>query len=86
MDPNTPIDQIETEKFVNTIIYMYQDCIQNEVAVDTISTLLNTEAAVNGLNTKALELLYNNEYTYNVMMEIYDVLKNDQDTINVEAC
>ena len=44
------------------------------------------EAAVNGLNTKALELLYNNEYTYNVMMEIYDVLKNDQDTINAEAC
>ena len=65
---------------------MYQDCIQNEVAVDTISTLLSTEAAVNGLNTKALELLYNNEYTYNVMMEIYDVLKNDQDTINAEAC
>ena len=86
LDPNTPIDQIETEKFVNTIIYMYQDCIQNEVAVDTISTLLSTEAAVNGLNTKALELLYNNEYTYNVMMEIYDVLKNDQDTINAEAC
>ena len=86
LDPNTPIDQIETEKFVNTIIYMYQDCIQNEIAVDTVSTLLNTEAAVNGLNTKALELLYNNEYTYNVMMEIYDVLKNDQDTINAEAC
>ena len=86
LDPTTPIEQIETEKFVNTIIYMYQDCIQNEVPVEEMSIDLKTESEVNGLNTKALELLYNNEYTYDVMMEIYEVLKNDQDTINSEDC
>jgi hypothetical protein len=86
LDPTTPIEQIETEKFVNTIIYMYQDCIQNEVPVEEMSMDLKTESEVNGLNTKALELLYNNEYTYDVMMEIYEVLKNDQDTINSEDC
>lgn len=86
LDPTTPIEQIETEKFVNTIIYMYQDCIQNEVPVEEMSMDLKTESEVNGLNTKALELLYNNDYTYDVMMEIYEVLKNDQDTINSEDC
>jgi hypothetical protein len=85
LDPTTPIDQIETEKFVNTIIYMYQDCIQNDVTVDSLSMDLQVESEVNGLSAKALELLYNNEYTYDVMMEIYDVLKNDQDTINSEV-
>jgi hypothetical protein len=85
LDPTTPIDQIETEKFVNTIIYMYQDCIQNDVTVDSLSVDLQVESEVNGLSAKALELLYNNEYTYDVLMEIYDVLKNDQDTINSEV-
>lgn len=84
IDVATPVEEIETEKFVNTLIYMYQDCIQYEVEVDNLSTELRTEAIVNGLDARALDLLYNNDYTYQILMEIYEVLLTDQTNINPE--
>jgi hypothetical protein len=84
VDAATPVEDIETEKFVNTLIYMYQDCIQYEVSVDELSIELKTESIVNGLDARALELLYNNEYTYQILMEIYEVLLTDQSNINPE--
>jgi hypothetical protein len=84
IDAATPVEDIETEKFVNTLIYMYQDCIQYEVNVDELSVELKTESIVNGLDARALELLYNNDYTYQILMEIYEVLLTDQTNINPE--
>ena len=84
IDTATPVEEIETEKFVNTLIYMYQDCIQYEVEVDNISAELKTEAIVNGLDARALDLLYSNDYTYQILMEIYEVLLADQTNINPE--
>ena len=85
LDPTTPIDEIEIEAFVNAIIYIYQCCIQNEVDVNIISANLKNIAKLNSLDPQALDLLYNNDYAYSIMMEIYEVLFNDQETINPEA-
>lgn len=85
LDPNTPVNEIEIEAFVNAIIFIYQCCIQNDVDTSTISTNLKNIAKLNSLEPQALDLLYNDEYTYSIMMEINEVLFNDQETINPEA-
>lgn len=81
---NTPKDQIEIEKFVYSIIYTYQDCIQSGIDCEAISKSVLSAAYANGIPVQACELLYDNDYTREVLMEIYEVLLADQNNINPE--
>jgi hypothetical protein len=82
---DTPPELIETEKFVAALIYAYQDCIQNEIDLCSYTDTLATVTKMNGLEKEAVKKLYENDYTYDILMEIAEVLSNDQDTINPEA-
>lgn len=81
---DTPKDQIEIEKFVYSLIYTYQDCIQSGIECEAVSKSVLSAAYANGIPVQACELLYDNEYTKEVLMEIYEVLLTDQSTINPE--
>jgi hypothetical protein len=81
---DTPAEEVEIEKFVHSIIYTYQDCVKADIDCTTCSELVEITAEVNALDAKACKLLYENEYTYGILMEILEVLINDQENINPE--
>lgn len=84
--PDTPNTEITIEKFVSALIYSYQDCIQNNVPVENLSDPLRTVFDMNSVKPEALELLYNNDYTKEVLVgTIYQTLVDDQDEINKKA-
>lgn len=80
----TPAEEIEIEKFVHSIIYTYQDCVKADIDCTVCSELVKVAAEVNALSSKACSMLYDNEYTYSILMEILEVLLTDQENINPE--
>ena len=84
ISPDTKPEEIEIEKLVNTIMYMYQDCVQNDIDADQISDNLITEAEINNLPTAVLTKFYEDEDLYFIMMDIYAAMSEDQGTINPE--
>ena len=84
ISPDTKPEEIEIEKLVNTIMYMYQDCVQNDIEADQISDNLITEAEINNLPTAVLKKFYEEEDLYFIMMDIYAAMSEDQGTINPE--
>jgi hypothetical protein len=84
VDSQTPPEQVEVEKFVHALIYTYQDCIQAGIDCSSDSKVVVSTAHVNGIDPAACRILYDNDYTYEVLMEIYEVLFADQENINPE--
>jgi hypothetical protein len=84
VDSKTPPEQIEVERFVHALIYTYQDCIQAGLDCSSDSKVVVSTAHVNGIDPAACRILYDNDYTYEVLMEIYEVLLADQENINPE--
>jgi len=81
----TPISEITLEKFVQYLMYLYQDCIQLEIDAEELSEYVLAIAVKNDIPTEAITILYDDDDLYDTLMEIYEVLSRDQSTINPEA-